>query len=328
MTMSDNQTNTAGPALPALGPVGIWTAGFELLSPAEITDTVAELEGLGFAAVWFGEAYGREAFTQAALLLSASQRIVVATGIANIWARDAVACNAAARTLDTSYPARFLLGLGVSHQPLVQRMRGHHYTRPAQAMRDYLTAMDAAPYGAWAATSPRPARVLAALAPRMLEIARDQTDGAHPYLTLPEHTATAREILGAEKLLAPEISCVLTEDDEVWRERAHRHRELYTGLPNYVHTWKRMGFTDDDAARGGSERLKQALVCRGLDATVERIREHLAAGADHVCIQVLGDTTFAAPLDDWRLLGHAVGELHDIPAYRAERAPLAERTRQ
>jgi probable F420-dependent oxidoreductase len=292
--------------VPDVGRIGIWSAGFDLLSPTELTDTVSELDGMGFGTLWFGEAYGREAFTQAQLLLGASHRMVVATGIANIWARDAVACNAAARTLDTAYPGRFLLGLGVSHQPLVQRMRGHGYSKPLTAMRDYLTAMDSAPYVAWKADAPRPPRVLAALAPGMLTAARDQADGANPYLTLPEHTALAREAIGPLKLLAPEVSCVLTDDYEVWHQRAHTHLSLYTGLPNYVNNWKRFGFTDEDSVRGGSDRLKKALVCRGVEATLAKVREHHDAGADHVCIQVLGETPFSKTMNGWRQLAEGI----------------------
>lgn len=277
-----------------------------MLSPSELAETVRELDEMGFGTAWFGEAYGREAFTQAQLLLGASSRMVIATGIANIWARDAMACNAATRTLASANPGRFLLGLGVSHQPLVQRMRGHHYTQPVAAMQSYLSAMDAAPYTAWDGGAARPPRVLAALAPQMLATARDQADGAHPYLTLPKHTATAREILGTDKLLAPEVSCVLTDDVGVWRQRAHTHLELYTGLPNYVRNWKRLGFTDDDMVRGGSDRLKEALVCRGLQATLKAVSEHHEAGADHVCVQVLGETTFSTPLSEWRLLAEAI----------------------
>jgi probable F420-dependent oxidoreductase len=307
MTRTTTEPAHSMPAgLPDLGRVGIWTAGFDMLSPTELADTVGELDELGFGTAWFGEAYGREAFTQAHLLLGASKRLVIATGIANIWARDPMACNASARTLASAHPGRFLLGLGVSHQPLVQRMRGHSYAKPLTAMQNYLAAMDAAPYTAWDAAAPRPVRVLAALAPGMLATARDQADGAHPYLSLPEHTAMARDVLGPDRLLAPEVSCVLTDDEDVWRQRAHTHLELYTGLPNYVGNWKRLGFTDEDAVRGGSDRLKAALVCRGIEATLKTVHEHHEAGADHVCIQVLGGSTFSAPVADWRVLGEAI----------------------
>jgi probable F420-dependent oxidoreductase len=299
--MNEKATST-----PDLGGVGLWSAGFDGLSPSELADVAAELDDLGFGTAWFGEAYGREAFSQAQLMLNATGRMVIATGIANIWARDAMACNAATRTLASAHPGRFLLGLGVSHQPLVTKMRGHEYDKPLAAMRGYLRAMDSAPYIGWGATCPRPARVLAALAPGMLATARDQADGAAPYLTLPAHTAAARAVLGPDKLLAPEVSCVLTNDVDVWQERAHSHLELYTGLPNYVNNWKRLGFTDDDMVRGGSNRLKEALVCRGLDATLRAIGEHRDAGADHVCVQVLGESTFVAPLADWRLLAEAI----------------------
>jgi probable F420-dependent oxidoreductase len=289
-----------------LGPVGLWATTFDPLPPAQVAETVAEIDELGFGALWFGEAYGREAFTQAMMMLQHSKNMVIATGIANIWARDAMACNAATRTLDDVFGGRFLLGLGVSHQPLVQRMRGHLYERPLAAMAAYLEAMDAAPYLAHGAQSPRPPRVLAALGPAMLALSRDAADGAHPYLTTPQHTAQARAILGPGKVLAPEVSCVLSDDEEVWRSRAHSHLEIYTGLPNYVNNWKRLGFTQDDAVRGGSDRLKQALVCRGLEATVAMVREHLDAGASHVCLQVLRESPLDTPMAEWRELAGAL----------------------
>ena len=153
---------------------------------------MAELDELGYGALWFGEAYGREAFVAAGLHLAASRRMVVATGIASIYGRDAVAANAASRTLCAAYPGRFLLGLGVSHAPLVERMRGHSYGKPVTAMREYLDAMDAAPYLAADGQEPAP-RVLAALGPKMLELSRDRAQGAHPYLVTPRaHGAGAR----------------------------------------------------------------------------------------------------------------------------------------
>jgi probable F420-dependent oxidoreductase len=288
-----------------LGTIGLWSTTFDSLAPGELSQVAAEVDELGFGALWFGEAYGREAFTQAQLLLQSTQRIVIATGIANIWARDAVGCNAAARTLLDVHPGRFLLGLGVSHQPLVQRLRGHTYARPLAYMREYLAAMDTAPYLAHGPVE-RPTRVLAALAPGMLALSRDAADGAHPYLTTPEHTAQARAVLGPGKILAPEVSCILEPDVEVWRARAHTHLEIYTGLPNYVNSWKRLGFTDDDAVRGGSDRLKRALVCHGLDATAAKVREHLDAGASHVCLQVLGENLLAPPRAQWRELAGAL----------------------
>jgi probable F420-dependent oxidoreductase len=297
--------------LPAVlpGPVGLWTGALEALEVPQAVDQVAALDAQGWDALWFGEAYGREAFTAAALYLGASRRMAVATGIASIYGRDAVAANAAARTLESAFPGRFVLGLGVSHAPLVERMRGHSYERPVAAMREYLDAMDAAPYLAAGPAVPPP-RVLAALGPTMLELSRDRAAGAHPYLVAPEHTARAREILGPQALLAVEQAVVLSHDREVVRSRAHWHLEIYTGLPNYRNSWRRQGFGHDDVVRGGSDRLKDAMVVGGGEQEVlARVRAHLDAGADHVCLQVLGDDRSAVPAQDWERLAPAVAEL-------------------
>jgi probable F420-dependent oxidoreductase len=290
------------------GPVGLWTAALDALEPAAAAAQVAALDDQGWDALWFGEAYGREAFTAAALYLGASRRLSVATGIASIYGRDAVAANAAGRLLQALHPGRFVLGLGVSHAPLVERMRGHSYGKPVTAMREYLDAMDAAPCFAAGADVPPP-RVLAALGPAMLGLARDRTQGAHPYLVTPEHTASAREVLGDGPLLAVEQSVVLSDDPDVVRERAHWHLEIYTGLPNYRNSWLRQGFTEDDLPRGGSDRLKQALVVGGEQAIADRVREHLDAGADHVCLQVLGADATSVPVDDWARLAPVASSL-------------------
>ena len=294
---------------PDLGRVGIWTAGFDLLPGPRLAETAAELEDLGYGALWFGEAYGREAFTQAGLLLAATSSVVVATGIASIHGRDPVASRAAQTTFASAYPGRFLLGLGVSHRPLVERLRRGAYDKPLTQMRNYLEHMDAVQPVADAGGDPHP-RVVAALGPKMLGLARDRAAGAHPYLVTPEHTAQAREILGPDKLLAVEQAVVLTEDADVARQRAHTHLEIYTGLPNYRASWERQGFGPDDRVRGGSDRLKDAMVARGdVDACVARVREHLDAGADHVCVQVLGEHALAAPHEDWRTLAPALTAL-------------------
>ncbi|MCW2499423.1 MAG: hypothetical protein JWN87_1099 [Frankiales bacterium] len=262
-------------------------------------EQVAALDEQGWGTLWFGEAYGREALTAAQIYLGASTRMAIATGIASIYGRDAVAMSAAARTLATT--GRFLLGLGVSHAPLVERMRGHAYGRPLEAMREYLDAMDAAPYAVSGDEPPAP-RVLAALGPKMLELARDRAQGAHPYLVTPEHTARARALLGPDAVLAVEQAVVLGTDAEQWRRRAHWHLEIYTGLPNYRNSWLRLGYTEDDFGRGGSDRLKDALVTRGPEAARRRVQEHLDAGASHVCVQVLGPDVFTAPVEDWQEL--------------------------
>ena len=283
-----------------LGRVGLWTGALDALALSQALEQVAELDEQGWGTLWFGEAYGREALTAAGLYLGASSRMTVATGIASIYARDAVAAAAGARTLAARHPGRFLLGLGVSHAPLVERMRGHAYGKPVTAMRDYLQAMDDAPY-AVVGDEPAAPRVLAALGPKMLELARDRAAGAHPYLVTPEHTAQAREVLGPDAVLAVEQAVVL--DEREWRERAHWHLEIYTGLPNYRESWRRLGFGEADWVRGGSDRLKAALVARGEQGARDRVQQHLDAGASHVCVQVLGANAFDVPADDWSRLG-------------------------
>ncbi len=294
------------PLLP--GPIGIWTAALDALEVPAAREQVAALDVQGWDALWFGEAYGREAFTAASLYLAASTRMAVATGIASIYGRDAVSAGAAARTLEAAFPGRFVLGLGVSHAPLVERMRGHSYGKPIAAMREYLDALDAAPYLAAGGQTPPP-RVLAALGPKMLELSRDRAQGAHPYLVTPEHTAGARAVLGEGPLLAVEQAVVLSEDVDERRRRAHWHLEIYTGLPNYRNNWLREGFSEDDAVRGGSDRLKDALVVGGEEGIRERVRAHLDAGADHVCLQVLGPDAFTPPVADWERLATVVSDL-------------------
>lgn len=296
-----------------LSRVGLWTGSLEGMRAAAIPDLLGELDEQGWGSLWFGEAVGREAFTAAQLYLGATRRLVIGTGIANIYGRDASAAGAAARTLEALHPGRFVLGLGVSHAPLVERLRGHTYGRPLAAMREYLDALDAI-RGTAAGEDAMPPVVLAALGPRMLELARDRTAGAHPYLTLPEHTAGARAILGGTgdegPALVVEHAAVLAEgvedDDELWRSRAHEHLNIYTGLPNYRNSWTRQGFDESDYVRGGSERLKEALVSRGMEATRARVQEHLDAGASTVLVQVLGENVLVPPVDDWRRAAEAL----------------------
>ena len=288
-----------------LGTIGLWTGALDALPLAAALEQVGELDEQGWGALWFGEAYGREALTAAALYLGASRRMAVATGILNIHARDAMATAAAARTLAAAYDGRFVLGLGVSHRPLVERLRGHEYGPPLSAMRSYLEALAGATY-AVAGAEPMPTTVLAALGPKMLALAGEQADGAHPYLVTPEHTAQARAILGPDKVLAVEQAVVLDDDVDQWRRRAHWHLEIYTGLPNYRLSWQRLGFGEADWVRGGSDRLKEALVTRGIEAARARVRAHLDAGASHVCVQVLGADAVDVPVLDWRRLAPAL----------------------
>ena len=287
-----------------IGRVGVWTFAFELHPAAQVRDAAAVIEDLGYGAIWIPEALGREALAHSALLLAATKRIPVATGIANIWARDAMAMAAGQKTLAEAWPNRFLLGIGVSHAPLVG-LRGHGYDKPLSAMRQYLDAMDSAPYNAPpAAATPR---VIGALAPKMLALAAERTDGAHPYFVPPEHTRRARAALGPKKLLAPEQAVVLERDATVAREVARAHMQTYLQLPNYVNNLRRLGFADDDIREGGSDRLVDAIVAWGdVGAVVERVRAHHDAGADHVCIQVLPRDPKAMPLAEWRTLAAAL----------------------
>ncbi|PJJ04642.1 putative F420-dependent oxidoreductase [Streptomyces sp. 2333.5] len=270
-----------------IGRVGVWHGGLGRVPAAVARQAAAEIEQLGYGALWFGETPATESMSQAALLLAATERITVATGIANIWVRDASATHVAAQTLAEAYDGRFLLGLGASHAPIVGA-RGHTFAKPLAAMREYLDAMDEAPY-AGPVADPPPARVLAALGPKMLELARDRAAGAHPYFVTPEHTARAREILGAGPLLAPEQAVLLESDPATARSLAREHHtRLYLQLPNYTSNLRRLGFGDEDFADGGSDRLVDAVVAWGdADAIRRRVQEHHDAGADHVALQPL-----------------------------------------
>jgi probable F420-dependent oxidoreductase len=290
-----------------LGRVGIWTYHLNYQPTSKVREVAAELEELGYGALWIGEALHREPLTAAAVLLSATKRLVIATGIANIWARDPVTMTAAQLTLAEAYPERFLLGLGVSHARLIEGLRGHRYERPLTAMRRYLDAMDKAAE-AYRAVKPgqRPPRVLAALGPKMLTLAAERADGAHPYLVTPEHTAKARAQLGPDRWLLPEQAAVLETDPNEARAIARRHLSWYLDLPNYTNNFRRLGFTDDDLAGRGSDRLVDAIVAWGdVDAIKRRVTEHQVAGADHVSLQVFDTNPHGLPLSRWRELAHS-----------------------
>ena len=289
------------------GTFGIWTPTADL-TPAKQTGGLArEVADAGFSALWIPEAWGREAFSNAQLQLAQSSRIIIATGIANIWGRDAVAAVNAARTLNAAFDQRFVLGLGVSHAPLVERLRGHQYQTPVAAMQSYLEAMDAVT--SFSPDSRQPyARVIAALGPKMLEVARHHADGAHPYLVTPEHTARARHALGPDKFIGVEQAVVLGRSRDEFLERAGAHLEIYTGLDNYRNSWRRLGFGDEDFVRGGSVRLREALVAHGgVEAIRQRIDEHFAAGASHVCLQFLGADLTTPLYDEWAEVAAALG---------------------
>jgi probable F420-dependent oxidoreductase len=277
--------------------LGVWAAtdGF---SAAEAAIFAKRVEAWGYGALWTPEAVGREVFSASAWLLANTTRLIVASGIANIYARDSFAAAAAQKGLNEQSGDRFLLGLGVSHIPLVKDMRQHEYGKPVATMRAYLEGMAAAPYKSVAPQSP-PRTVLAALGPKMLELAGARADGAHPYNVPPEHTREAREILGTNKLLCVEQAAILETDGSQARALARQFLEMYMGLPNYVNNWRRLGFSDPDFAGGGSDRLVDAVVAWGDEKAIrKRIDEHWQAGADHVCVQAIG----ASGRPDERLL--------------------------
>ncbi len=288
-----------------IGPYGIWTFNLDLVPSSQAIEHVAELDELGFGAVWIPEAVGREPFASAAILLQGGQRIVVATGIAGIYSRDAMTAAAGQKTVAEAYPDRFLLGLGVSHQVMVEGIRGHSYDKPYSAMKDYLARMDDALFMAAPPTVP-PKRVLAALRPRMLRLAAEHADGALPYFVPPEHTAFARETMGDGPLLAVEQAVVFETDPTKAREIARTHTSTYTGLPNYTGNLERFGFDEADFIPGGSDRLIDAIVAWGdMDTILERVQAHRDAGADHVCIQVVHGHA-APPIEAWRALAAAL----------------------
>ena len=293
--------------LPSLKSIGIWTGAFEQQPASVVRGAVAELEQLGYGAVWYMEAFGRESLTQAGLLLSATSHIVVATGITNIYGRDPVAMAAAQKTLSEAYPERFVLGLGVSHVPLVQQLRGHEYEKPVAKMRSYLDAMDAAPYNSAAPKSTH--RVLAALGPKMLELAAKRSDGAHTYNVTPEHTKVARDTMGKGPALIVEQAVVLETDAAKARKIARNFLALYLTLPNYTNNFLRLGFTENDCKGEGSDNLIDAIVAWGdINAIRARVDEHFQAGADHVCIQALPADPKALPMNEWRELAKALIE--------------------
>lgn len=292
-----------------LGRVGIWTGVLDAVPSADARQVAAELEELGFPALWIPETVGRDPFVTAALLLSSTERLKVATGIANVYARDAVTMANTQRTMEEAFPGRFLLGLGVSHHHLVDRVRRHDYSKPYSYMAAYLDHMDAAPFRA-VGPQDRPATVLAALGPKMLALAAEKADGAHPYFVPVEHTAGARDLLGPDPILAPEQMVVIDTDRERGLATARAGAAVYLRAPNYLNNLRRFGFDDDDFAEGGSERLIDAVVAVGdVEAAVERVGAHFEAGASHVCVQVVGADLLAVPRQGWRELAAAVADM-------------------
>lgn len=267
--------------------LSVW-AGIDVFSASEAAAFAQRVEAWGYGALWIPEGTGRELFASAAWLLASTKTLDIASGIANIYARDAFSAAAAQKTLGEQSGGRFVLGLGVSHVPLVEGVRGAQYGKPVPTMRAYLKSMAQALY-----TAPSPPgrrrTVLAALGPKMLELSAEMADGAHPYNTPPEHTALARDILGPDKHLVVEQAAVLETDPAKARAVARGFLTIYLRLPNYVENWRRLGFTDADFADGGSDRLIDAIIVWGDETAIRaRIEQHFQAGADEVCVQALG----------------------------------------
>ncbi len=278
-----------------LGSVGIWSIGLRDESPGAqgaIREASAELEELGYGAIWLG---GSPGVRHAVPPLEATSRIIVATGILSIWDYEAKDVAAEQEELSGRFPGRFLLGLGASHSALVR-----DYSKPYTRMVEYIDRLDAA--------GSRPSdRVLAALGPRMLALSRDRTAGAHPYLINPEHTARAREILGDGPLLAPEVKVAPDTDLTRAKAAAREHLGTYLGLPNYVNNLRSLGFTDEDLTDGGSDRLvDEVFALGGVEAARDRVAAHHAAGADHVVIQVISGDRRGLHREEWRDLASAL----------------------
>ena len=271
-----------------LGGRGVWFYP-DGLSSQQTVEFARRIESMGYTALWLPEAGGRDPFVLAARLLDHTSRLVVATGVANLYARDAAAMKAAQYTLAEQSAGRFLLGIGVSHRLLVEDVRGHVYEKPLATMSAYLDAHERADYGA-VAPAARPPTLLAALGPRMLALARDRADGAHPYMVTPEHTRGAREILGPDRLLCTEQKVLLENDREKGRAIARSAAALAMGLslPNYRNNLMRLGFEPADFEDGLSDRLVDAVVAIGDTEEIgRRLDAHLEAGANHVCLHPL-----------------------------------------
>jgi probable F420-dependent oxidoreductase len=278
---------------------GIWSFQLRYGDPGETSEAAAELEELGYTALWIPDV-GGDVFSSVELLLRSTRRITAATGILNLWMHEPAETAEAHGRLSDLYGNRWLVGIGVSHGPLINSREPGRYSRPLTAMSQFLDGLDAAqpPLG-------RQDRVLAALGPKMLELARDRAAGAHPYNVVPEHTAQARQALGPEPLLLPEHAVALTTDSDRARRLGRAHLEHYLGLPNYANNLRRLGFPEEDLSGGGSDRLVDALVAWGdVETIASRLREHRDAGADHVCIQVLVED--GMPRAEWRELAPAL----------------------
>lgn len=295
-----------------LGRVGVWTFALDVQPMGKAQEAAQELEELGYGCIWVPEAVGREPFASCALLLSATKRIGVATGIASMYARSAITMQAGWRTLSEAFGERFTLGIGASHEHMATKLHKGSYDKPYSAMVAYLDQMDSGLYAAAAPTS-TPRRVLAALGPRMLALSAERGLGAHPYFVPPEHTKIARDVLGSGALLAPEQAVLLETDPTKAREVARKFMSTYIRLPNYANNLRRLGYTDadlGDKTTPPSDRMVDAIVAWGtIDQAVARIKAHFDAGASHVSIQVLDENFMALPMPQWREFAAATRHL-------------------
>jgi len=291
-----------------LGRVGVWSFALQRMPAADAGAAMRAFEGLGYPTVWMPESVGsKEAFAHSGLLLSASERAIVAPGIASIYARDPMAMANGARALAEAYPGRFVLGIGVSHAPSVA-IRGATYGKPVETMRAYVDGMNAAQYAGPEPAEPVPL-VLAALGPRMLELAAELADGAHPYFVPVEHTPIARKAIGPDTCLAVEQTAVLSTDAAEARRVGRAFAKHYLALPNYANNLRRLGWADEDIANDGSDKLIDAVVAWGdVDAIATRVRAHLDAGADHVCVQLRSDSSADPALAGYTELAAALLE--------------------
>jgi probable F420-dependent oxidoreductase len=285
-----------------LGRVGVWSFALQRLTALEAGGAMRAFEAADYSAVWMPESLGsKEVFAHAAILLGASERVIVAPGIASIYARDPMAMANGARSLAEAYPRRFVLGIGVSHAPSVA-MRGSTYGKPVETMAAYLDGMAAAAWAGPSLAEPVPL-VLAALGPRMLELAAARADGAHPYFVPVEHTPVARAALGPEPCLAVEQTAVLSTDPDAARRIGRAFAKHYLALPNYANNLRRLGWSDEDIANDGSDRLIDAVIAWGdVDAIVARVKAHLDGGADHVCVQLRAESSADPAVDGYREL--------------------------
>jgi probable F420-dependent oxidoreductase len=271
-----------------LSGIGIWSAQLRYGDPGLIAEAAAELDELGYSALWIPDV-GGDVLSAVELLLRSTPAITTATGILNIWMHEPEDVAHRRASWSAEWQQRFALGLGVSHAPLIDHGNPGRYKQPYSKMAEYLDALDAADDPV-----PREARVLAALRPRMLGLARDRAAGIHPYFVPPEHIRHARDIVGPDATIGAELAVVLDTDPASARTTARRHTAIYTTLPNYTNNLRAFGYDDEDFAGGGSDRLVDAIVAWGdLDAVARRVAAMRDAGADHVCLQVI------RPDDEW-----------------------------